>query len=659
MNHYDDLLREKENEDIFNDNAMEKHWSALEKKMDGRTKQPPAKYRKLLRSMAAIAAVLLLVLTGYLLLKEKKQTIAETAIVPVKKSAIAPPLKGTDVPYEIFSFDAAAGDTLFTLNGSVIIFPINALLNDMGEIVRGNIEVRTREFNDVFDYSIAGIPMNYDSGGVQYQFISSAMIDISAFQNGKLLKVNPAAKPQLNLVSTNKELKTNLYKLDTVSGKWEYKGNEEITQVNPAGAHVATPAPALAGKKVDDGSNTSTSIQSQESVNVEPPGAVNYIDNAIKPRLEQAIELPIPPKKASNKNPVISIEIDPASFKELMVYNGLKFEVIGTIESMTENKEVKDISQADAVAQDAAITWDNVELKRGQAYGSYIVSFSAKDRKAVYNVKPVLEGKDYEAAEKLYQEKMKEYIAIQAERKKIEEYELSAFDRVTQDVKETKAKDSLTLIAQQQENTKVEELNKLILMRNKLIEQENRRIAAINEENRRQWDSVIKANSEMAERQRVAMEIQQRTWEYQNRLAALSQNLVRSFEIDGFGYWNCDQPTLPATQQYTSHFKTTQNEVVTYTTLCIAAEGINRIQNYYSTKTIGLVPQRSYFGWAFGGDRFYYFTKEDFDKAAITKNPNTVVITMKPYEGDVKNYNELKGFIFNVNNSAQRTMYLK
>ena len=48
---------------------------------------------------------------------------------------------------------------------------------------------------------------------------------------------------------------------------------------------------------------------------------------------------------------------------------------------------------------------------------------------------------------------------------------------------------------------------------------------------------------------------------------------------------------------------------------------------------------------------YYYFTREDFKNALITNNPNTISIAMNLYEGDVKNYNELKGYIFNVNNS--------
>ena len=620
MNNYDDLLREKENDEQFNESSLEKHWAAMENKMDTHTQQP--KYRRLFIGVIGIAAALLIAFCGYLFFTEKKGQSIDTIASTLFKSMVLPPLKGLDVPYENFSFDAAKGDTLFTLNGSIIIFPRNAVLNAKGETVTGNIEVRTREFNDPFDYSIAGIPMNYDSAGSQYKFISSAMIDITAYKNGEKLQVNPAAKPQLNLVSTNKERKTNLYKLDTVNGKWINRGIDEVNLVRLK--NVATDG--LTNDRIYAGATMDSSIEVNGDADF-------FAADSAKP-------IPAPPQKASNLNPLINVMIDPGSFKELLVYDGLKFEVIDT--------------KAGKVEEDSKMDWDNIELIRGDANGTYKVIFSAKNRKAIYNVKPVLEGKEFVAAEKLYQEKLKEFTKLQTERKKDEADNQKLL--MQQDVATKQLEEDNKKIAEL--NKKTVELNKLIAIRNKFIEAENIKIDALNKENRRRRDSLImrrdsliKVNNEIAEKQQKEFEKQQAIWEQNNRTAALEQNLIRSFEIDGFGYWNCDQPTLPGNIQYVSSFKNMKNEVVSYTTLCMATIGINRIQNYYSTGSIGLIPNARYFGWAFNANRFYYFTKEDFINATKTNNPNTISISMTLYEGDAKNYKELKAYIFNVNNN--------
>jgi hypothetical protein len=345
------------------------------------------------------------------------------------------------------------------------------------------------------------------------------------------------------------------------------------------------------------------------------------------------ITKPAPPQKASNLNPLINVIVDPASFKELLVYDGLKFEVID--------------AKAGTVGEDSKMEWDNIELIRGETAGTYKVIFSTGNKKAIYNVKPVLEGKDFEAAEKLYQQKLKEFTRLQTERIKDEVALKKDNKRKENDNKQI-----------EEDNKRIEELNKLIVIRNKFIEAENKKIDAINKENKRRRDSITKVNNERDQRNRIVAEewekinrISAEEWEKTRRIAALNQNLIRSFTIDGFGYWNCDQPSLPQTQQYVSSFKTIKNELVTYNTLCIAEEGVNRIQNYYNTKSIGLINNMSYFGWAYNTNQFYYFTREDYKNAVRANNPNNISISMTLYEGDLKNYNELKRHIFNVNNS--------
>ncbi|HMD00710.1 MAG TPA: hypothetical protein VKH37_11180, partial [Ferruginibacter sp.] len=287
--------------------------------------------------------------------------------------------------------------------------------------------------------------------------------------------------------------------------------------------------------------------------------------------------------------------------------------------------------------------WDNIELVRGTAAGSYKVVFSSGSRKVTYKVKPVLEGKDFDAAEKLYQEKMKQYSAAVAERKKREEDEQklsaqtdssnAARDEVAKKTREEENK------AMEEENKKIEELNKLITIRNNFIRAENIKTEALIKERKRQGDAAMKANKELEEKQRTL-------WERNQQVLALETNLVRSFQIDGFGYWNCDQPTLPATEQYAAIFTTTKNEPVLYANLCMAAEGINRVQNYYNTKNIGLIAEVSYYGWAYTTDQFYYFTAGDYNHAIATNNPKTIAIRTRLYEGDLKDYAALKRYLF-------------
>lgn len=451
MQNYDTLLRDKEQEDSFDDRNMKSHWNALENSMNSSGKKSSGQNTKLIRILMAAAALSIIVLLLTFLLKQSKQPGAQKLADNIIGSAIQPLLSTTNVPYEMFTVNVSRGDTLFTGNGSVIIFPKHAVKNNRGEIVEGNIQVSVREFNDPFDYSIAGIPMNYDSAGIRYQFISSGMIDINARQNGEPLLVNTAAKPVIHLVSTNKEMQTNLYQLDTVSGKWLNKGKDIVNTL------TAPPASVVVSKK----------------------------ENENSPVENSALLMPVPPVKASGNHPVINVSIDPASFKELRVYDGLKFEIT---DASTEK-----------VAEDSKTEWDNITLSRGKGNGKYFVVFSSGSRKVVYTVKPVLEEKDFAAAEKIYLEKMKAYSRLQAERKSENE--------------QTEKENQLI----RKENDSIDNLNRLMVLRNKFVEAQNAKINTIIT-NQKRLDSI----------QNVRNQIQ--------RASVQENNIIRSFELDGFGY---------------------------------------------------------------------------------------------------------------------------
>ncbi|RYE70260.1 MAG: hypothetical protein EOO81_08010, partial [Oxalobacteraceae bacterium] len=51
-----------------------------------------------------------------------------------------------------------------------------------------------------------------------------------------------------------------------------------------------------------------------------------------------------------------------------------------------------------------------------------------RDKRVIYNVKPVLEGKDFEEAEKLYQQKLKEHARLKSARK-IEDLKIAGKNR--------------------------------------------------------------------------------------------------------------------------------------------------------------------------------------------------------------------------------------
>jgi hypothetical protein len=607
MSNYDNLLRGKENEMSFDKSQMEKHWESLEAKLDAKLIEDPqkskgkSKLKNIFKIFIAISALFIVGLFTYKNLKNKKSSIQSVTEKNATASSIKPPKPLLNIPYEIFTYDATMGDTIFTKNGSILIFPKNAVLNSKGEeIVTGMIEVRTREFNDGFDYYMAGIPMTYDSAGVKYTFVSSGMIDIKAYQNNELLYVNPKAKPQLNLISTNKEKNTNLYQLDTTTGQWANKGKDVVNDLDRASS-----------KKIVE------SRMPELKTDYQIPIIVN------EPRDEGIMQKPIPPQKASGKNPVIEIQIDPASFRELMVYNNLKFEVIGG-DKWNEN--------------DSRIEWANVKLDKNIKGDYYTVKFSTINKSVSYVVKPVLENDDYDKALQLYNEKLQEYNKLFSEIKAgqlTKDNKALVNKELMQEAQPLQINEANTL--QTEDTGSIAALKKLIALRNQELMQQQ-----VNLDNeRKKRDDRNKLQLKAVERYQQQKDSIKEDWEKVNRTYELNQNLLRTFQIDGFGYWNCDVPTMPNLYYVNATFKDDQYNIINLIQPIVVVRNVNRIvaPNNFN---IGLAVAQSHAIFGFANDQFYYLPFEAYDQLKMSPAIKNYTFMLREYNVTPTTFADLK-----------------
>lgn len=121
-----------------------------------------------------------LILNSLFLITCTNQEVKKVPEQIKKREFITPAIKGVDVPFESSIFLAQDGDTLFYGSGSMVLFPKHAFVDENGGVVKGKVEVIFREFSDPIDYFMSGIPMEYDSAGLNFNFESSAMCEIKA-----------------------------------------------------------------------------------------------------------------------------------------------------------------------------------------------------------------------------------------------------------------------------------------------------------------------------------------------------------------------------------------------------------------------------------------------------------------------------------------------
>ncbi len=285
----------------------------------------------------------------------------------IVRAGIEPPLEVAEIPYTHYTFQAEEGGRFKYPSGTEIYFPAGSVLDDEGKPVTGKVEVAYREFHNPADIFLSGINMVYDSAGVSYMFESAGMCDIDAMQNGKTLRVNPEAKPVVNMRSMASDNNFNLYYLNPETGTWQNRGKDSTSEVETEGNAL----PELPVKPVEP---------------VEPTG----------------------------KRPVIEVKIRPDARPELTAFNKMLFEVH------------EDETRWDEAA--SRQLWVDMSVESTEEHGIYQVSFMNGFGKFSVFARPVCEAGNLESALKKYELVKAEYdslekVRVEAERIMQEEQE--------------------------------------------------------------------------------------------------------------------------------------------------------------------------------------------------------------------------------------------
>lgn len=512
--------------------------------------------------------MMLVFLVGCNQIDKKENTISKQT-----PSFIQPPIKNADVPYKEYVINAEIGDTLFYKTGSIILFPPNSFIDKDGNVIKGVVKVKYREFSNQMDFYLSGIPMNYDSSGKQYTFESAGMCEILSYKDSLPVFVNPKNKPEVNIATKNVSPEQRLYYLDTVQRRWVNKGSSIVTDL---------------GKKTKK-NNTKVSATYEEIIE------------------------PIEPEKATNKTPIIKIAIDPASFKELLVYDNLQFQL--------------DPNEKNFNPKDTAGDWTDVELLKGSDKGLYTLKFSNANRSVSYSAKPVLEGKDYDKALRVFDQKNKEYQQKIAERLLKEKAN-----------KEKYLQDSITYFTQLEENKRIERLNAIIEIRNREIEKQNKIIEQRNKEiqiRKKEIEKQIQTNQEEIEKQNA---IAKKIYEDFNK----ANNLVRSFQIDGFGIWNCDRVLQLNGVNIIAQFKDTKGNKIEINNIAVIYKSVNSIFHFVN-KNIRVSTEVDNMIIGVYNGRFAYFTYKDFNKLNLKADIKEQTFIMTIVDEKENTYEYLKG----------------
>lgn len=317
-----------------------------------------------------------------------------------KKAFIAPPISKLNVPYQKFKLKNDQGATLVTQSNSKIKIPKNAFIDKKGETIIGDVEIQFREFHDQADIIASGIPMKYDSAGIQSHLESAGMIDIKGFQNNDPIFINPKKEITVELQSTQSADKFNMYALDTVAQNWIYlhRDNSLKGQLEKKGVKRTF-------SQVDSVMNENAITKKLRKQIDEIPPKIDIEKATYSKKINQlpkSIE-PTKPAKAIEGRPKFQLDVSAKEFPELATFKNMVFEV------GSENKNYS--------SNLSEITWSSAEISEGTQRGkNYLLTLKLRERVEKLIVYPALTGKDYDEAIKAYDTKYSEYKNVLAKR---------------------------------------------------------------------------------------------------------------------------------------------------------------------------------------------------------------------------------------------------
>ncbi len=326
------------------------------------TSQPKVNRAKLLGTLA----VSVIVLTAmYLFLRPKTKP---GQIEQLSAAFIHPPLQGVNVDFADYKINSGHDTLIICASGTEIAIPKTAFLNKAGRAVEGDVRLRFREFRDPVDFFASGIPMTYDSAGMQYQFESAGMFEITAYRDTEQVFANPQAPIQVNFASGYAGNNYTIYYLDTLERKWNYI-TEDIVK-NGKG-------------------------RQQDSTIAEPTP---------EPK-QTSILIPV---KANKKAYHFTVDFDKHEFPELAAFEKVQFEVEPGDKSFDPKL--------------AAKNWSDVKLERNPDGTHITVVFSDAYSSVTFRTRPVISASDFKKYEKERKKKIEnEEKALKESQRKYDE----------------------------------------------------------------------------------------------------------------------------------------------------------------------------------------------------------------------------------------------
>ncbi|RMG88004.1 MAG: OmpH family outer membrane protein, partial [Bacteroidetes bacterium] len=416
---------------------------------------------------------------------------------------IDPPFESVRPAFASFKLNASKGGVYEYESGSKLKVPPAAFVDESGEVIGGEVEIKYREFHDYVDFFLSGIPMTYDSAGVTYTLESAGMMEVYAEKDGKRVKMAPGKTIAVELVSNvnvpphlDRPPRYNIYRLDEEKKAWVYQDIDKMQLIEDT-------------RNMDEGLDRKDPLYPIQLWRKEKLIALQLREANELADIEASIpmpEEPLVPQKNNGSSEVFSFDVSDLEGDVSDEYARAKEEVAAMREDFSSmlwqiSPDSRIALEKMAAPEDGA--WDGMRLRKVNNRDYELTLIEGNEAIKVL-INPVLSGSDYQRAMAKYEQQLETWrAAVQA--------------------REAALAQKKTALAAE-------------------IEKER---AAIEDE----YAARVEAFEQKGQDAALAGQV-------------ISRKVINRFEADAFGIWNCDRPLPPYmvrlkarfTDQYGNHY---------------------------------------------------------------------------------------------------------
>jgi len=399
---------------------------------------------------------------------------------------INPPLKDVLLPFET-AVVSGEGESKVALGSSIIKIPQNCFIDKNGTPITGEVELKYREFNTNLDIFLSGIPMEYDSAGVNYTFESNGMFEIRGYQNGEPIAVAPEKQMEVAMEIAEAKPGFSEYFLNEETGVWDFRNGQNYeVETSENDVQDTSNSDKVGNQRVEvlvKHGHFGEAAEEDFSWSSEDEVASSALSNLLETEIEQIdknkknLQKPVKPKKGTDGIPQLALEVDFKDFPELKGFENTLFQVAE-----------KDMETFDPKWGEE--TWNDVSVAKSSLPGNYKIVFSRPGKRVRVTCSPVVSEADLPRAMAIYE---------------------NLFNKYENSV------DSLNQVKKQKEKERKEALNKA------------REEAKKQKELAAERASEIKAQNEEIIRNR-------------SKIVKTTAQVSAVFTANSFGYYNCDSP---------------------------------------------------------------------------------------------------------------------